>query len=327
MELKIKTLPVSEVNYAETMETVVEPYLKSVGGDGYFESFDGNKIHYEHYTAPDAEAVVVIVHGFTESAEKFREMSYNFLQMGFSVFAIDNRGHGRSFRLNPEDPQTVAIGRFTDYVEDLNCLINKVVKPAAGDKPLYLYCHSMGGAISVQYLQTYPGVFKKAVLSAPMIKAKTAGIPPQVAKAITVLPVAFGKANVRPGFMGGFAPDKTYEDSHDTSEARFNYYHKKRLAEPLLQTASPSYRWVSEAVKVTKLNLDPARCAKITIPVLLCQPERDDAVYSEAEDLFISRIPNGRIQKFTNCRHEIYASVDATVLEYLQAIEAFLKND
>ena len=327
MELKINALPVSETNYAETMETVVEPFLKSVGTDDCFVSFDGKKIHYESYQAQSPAGAVVIVHGFTESAEKFREMSYNFLQMGFSVFAIDNRGHGRSFRLNPEDPQTVTVGRFTDYVEDLNCFIKTVVKPAAGELPLYLYAHSMGGAISVQYLQTYPGVFKKAVLSAPMIKAKTAGIPPQIAKAITVLPILCGKANKRPGFMGGFAPDKTYKDSHDTSEARFNYYHKKRLAEPLLQTASPSYRWVSEAVKVTKLNLDPARCAKITLPVLLCQPERDDAVYSDAEDLFISRIPNGRIQKFTNCRHEIYASVDATVLEYLQAIEKFLKQD
>lgn len=327
MELKIKTLPVSEENYEETMLTKVEPFLKEAGGDGYFESFDGNKIHYEHYRAEDPAGVVVIVHGFTESAEKFREMSYCYLQMGFSVYAIDNRGHGKSYRLNPHEPETVAIGKFTDYVQDLNGLMTKVVLKESGDLPLYLYAHSMGGAISVQYLQTYPGVFKKAVLSSPMIKAVTAGIPPKIVGAIAVPMLMLGKGNARPGFMGGFDFDRTYEDSHDTSKARFDYYQKKRVADPLLRTNTPSYRWAYEAVKVTDKNLDPKRNAKITIPVLLCQPEEDSAVYPDAEEKFVMQLPNGRLRKFTDCRHEIYASVDATVLEYLQAIEAFLKED
>lgn len=327
MDLKIKTIPVSEENYEETMTGVVEPFLKAAGGDGYFESFDGNKIHYEHYTAENPEGAVVIVHGFTESAEKFREMSYCFLQMGFSVFAIDNRGHGKSYRLNPHEPETVTVGKFTDYVQDLNCFVTKVALKETAGLPLYLYAHSMGGAISVQHLQTYPGVFKKAVLSSPMIKAVTAGIPPQIVGAICTPMLLLGKGNAAPGFMGKFDFDRTYENSHDTSKARFDYYQKKRVADPLLRTNTPSYRWASEAVKVTKKNLDPARNAKITIPVLLCQPEEDSAVYPEAEEKFVSQLPNGRLRKFTNCRHEIYASVDATVLEYLQAIEAFLKED
>ncbi len=326
MELNIKALPVSEENYEETMTGIVEPYLKRVGKDGFFDGFDGRPIHYEQYTLEDPVGTVVIVHGFTESAEKFHEMSYSFLQMGMNVFAVDNRGHGRSARLNPGDPETVAVGKFTDYVNDLNCFMTKVVLKVRPDLPRYLYAHSMGGAISVQYLQTYPHAFDKAVLSSPMIKANTANLPQGLVLAIAIPMVLLGKGKKRPGFMGGFDPAKTWEDSHDTSKARFDYYMKKRIADPALQTSAPSYNWTKEAVLVTKKNLDPARCAKIECPVLLCQPEEDGAVIPEAEERFVSLLPNGRLRRFTNCRHEIYLSVDETVLDYLQTIEAFLKN-
>lgn len=324
--LRIRELPVSEVDFENTMQNVVEPYLKSVGRDDYFKSFDGRPIHYEAYDAEAPIGTVVIVHGFTESAEKFREMSYSFLKMGYNVYAIDNRGHGRSFRLNPETPDVVAIGKFTDYVEDLNTLITQVVRRDNAPEPLYLYAHSMGGAISVQYLQTYPGVFKKAVLSSPMIQANTADLPPVLVGALATVCTLIGKGNQKPGFIGGFNPGYSQEESHDTSKGRFDYYQKKRIAEPLLQTSAPSYNWTKEAVRVTKKNLDPARCKKIDIPVLLCQPEEDRAVYPEKENEFISLIPNGRIENFYNCRHEIYNSVDDTVLKYLQAIEAFYKS-
>ena len=323
MSPKITELPVSEVNYAETMTTVVEPFLESVRESAYFSSFDGNKIHYEKYLIPDAAGTVVVVHGFTESAEKLREMSYNFIKMGLNVYAIDNRGHGLSYRRNPDDPQTVTVKSFTDYVEDLYCLVTRVVKPECPDKPLFLYAHSMGGAIAVQFLQTHPGIFDKAVLSSPMIEPQMP-MPPAAAKAVAGLFIALGQGDKRVFVFKGFDPDRTYESSHDTSKARFDYYHAKKIANPLLQTSSASYRWVLEAAKVIAKNLDPARCAKITIPVLLFQPEEDTSVKSEKEDEFISLIPDGRIVRLPNCKHEIYASVDATVLEYLKEIESFL---
>ena len=185
--MKITSIPVSEVNYEETMKTVVEPFLAERRKDVYFAGFDGNQLHCEQYLTPDAPAAVVIVHGFTESAEKFREMSYNFITMGYTVFTIDNRGHGLSYRKHPEAFEVVTVDRFEEYVEDLNKLVTDVVKPAVGDMPLYVYAHSMGGVITVQYLQTYPGVFQKAVLSAPMIQANSGPVSPAATKLLTGL--------------------------------------------------------------------------------------------------------------------------------------------
>lgn len=327
MALYIKELPVSEQDYAKDMTNRVEPYLAGIREDGYFKSFDGNEIHYEKYVIPDAEGTVVISHGFTESAEKFREMSFCFLTMKFNVFAIDHRGHGRSYRKYPDQPQLVCIDKFETYVKDLYAFVKNTVKPAVpADQPLYLYAHSMGGAIAAQFLQTYPGVFDKAVLSAPMIQAQMP-MSPGLAAAMAQTFTVFGQGDKRVFAHGPYDPDATYENSHDTSKARFDYYHEKRNNEPLLQTNMASYRWVRESAKVVKKNLDPARCKNITCPLLLCQPETDTSVISEKENEFVSLLPNGRLVQFPNSRHEIFMSVDSTMLMYLQTIEKFLKGE
>ncbi len=316
---------ISERNFSEAMVGTVEPFLLARCEDSYFEASDGKKIHYVFYKADNPAGNMAICHGFTESGEKFREMCYYFLNMNLNVFAIDNRGHGLSHRHN-SDPEVVHIKNFRQFSDDLQCFVEKVIKTSAPGLPLYLFSHSMGGAISVQHMQEYPGVFEKVILSAPMIKAKTAGIPEPIAKFVTRAFILFGKEKSKVIGYKGFNPDKTYEESHDTSEERFNYYHRKRKENTHLQTAAPSYRWVNEAIKVSYLNLDPKRNERITASVLLCQPEEDAAVVSEMEDEFIKQVKNGRLVRFTKCRHEIYNAVDETVEEYLDVIEAFLAD-
>ena len=327
MELKIKSLPVSEENYAETMKTKVEPYLAGLRAEGKFAGFEDKPIHYEKYVIPNAVGSVVLVHGFTESAEKFREMAYNYLMMDMNAFVIDNRGHGQSWRKHPEDPETVCVDRFEEYVEDLKAFVDKIVKPASDGLPLYLYCHSMGGAIGVQFLQTYPGVFAKAVLSAPMIEPQSKPLNVPITKAIMNVFCAFGKGDDMVFIHHGYDPEAKWETSHDTSRARWAYYADKRRADRSLQTGGASCAWVREAMRVTKKNLDPKRNARIDCPVLLCQPEVDTSVVSEKENVFIKQVKNGRLVQFPDSKHEIYLSVDATVLMYLQTIEKFLKEE
>ena len=314
---------ISEENFSFNMENTVVPYLKSRMTEDFLEADDGKKIFYRYYKADKPVGNIVICHGFTENNEKFFEMCYYFLNMNLNVFSYDHRGHGKSHRHN-SDMQVVHIKSFSQYVDDLHSLVKKVVRKTAPDLPMYIFSHSMGGAVTVQYLQTHPDVFSKAILSAPMIKAKTAGLPGSVAGFAARLFILLGKEKEKVVGYKYFNPDRTYEESHDTSKSRFDYYHKKRVENPLFQTTAPSYRWVSEAVKVSKLNLDEKRNKKISAKVLLCQPEEDSTVYSEYEDIFIKLVTDGKLKKFTDCKHEIYMSVDHTVKEYLDEIESFL---
>ena len=48
------------------------------------------------------KGVVVISHGFTESAVKYDEVAYYFLKEGYHVYIPEHCGHGRSYRLTAD---------------------------------------------------------------------------------------------------------------------------------------------------------------------------------------------------------------------------------
>ena len=51
------------------MQTIVEPYLVSIGMEFYLERHAGQKIHCMHYVPENPHAVVMLSHGFIENAE------------------------------------------------------------------------------------------------------------------------------------------------------------------------------------------------------------------------------------------------------------------
>lgn len=128
------------------MKEKAEPYVAKRRTPGTVERIKGQPVYYEYFRADQEKGVIVLSHGFTESVKKFTESIYYMLQAGYSVWGVDHRGHGRSFRSN-DNPYVVHVEHFEDYVQDLRYLTETLVKPASGSLPLYLYCHSMGGCI------------------------------------------------------------------------------------------------------------------------------------------------------------------------------------
>ncbi len=316
--------PVSQNNFSEVMKNTVEPFLKELRMEGEFSSFDGNKIHYEYYKLESPKANIVISHGFTESAEKFREVYYYFINEGYSVFAVDHRGHGNSYRIKGK-LDTVKIGKFTDYVEDLREFVNQVVLPLSNNVPLYLYSHSMGGAIAIRFLEDYPEVFKKAVLSAPMVCANT-GMPERVASAMGKITAFLGLGNASVPGMCTFDPNARYEDSNDTCEERFEYYMDKKRANPKYRTAGPSFNWVNQAMRNTYYIIKPENIRKITAEVLLCQPETDKMVLPSYQNEFIKDVKNGTLKVYKNSKHEIYNTTNDVLEIYYPDLFEFFAN-
>ena len=149
-----------EANYQRTMKRDVEPYLRSYEKDGYIESYDKTAIYYRTYRIPQAKAGIVISHGFCEFAEKYEEVIYYFLKNGYSVYVPEHRGHGYSDRI-VVDGEKVHIEDYEQYVQDLHFFVKNVVEPT--EKRKILFCHSMGGAIGVRYLEEFPLTFDAAI--------------------------------------------------------------------------------------------------------------------------------------------------------------------
>ena len=148
-------------DFVEKMEEKVRPFLTNRINSGFFETIEGQPIYYEHYEADDKKGTVVIVHGFTEFIRKLDEVMYYFLKGGYSVWAIEQRGHGSSYK-TATDPDVVQIDDYNDLIEDLHYMVvNLVMKDCSDGLPRILYGHSMGGAVSACFAERYPDIFDR----------------------------------------------------------------------------------------------------------------------------------------------------------------------
>jgi alpha-beta hydrolase superfamily lysophospholipase len=96
----------------------------------------------------DIQAVLVIAHGLSEHSGRYLPFVHYFVERNYAVYALDHEGHGQSGGMRGH------INHFDDFVETLNVFIDRIEERHAGKK-IFLVGHSMGGAISVNYLLKY----------------------------------------------------------------------------------------------------------------------------------------------------------------------------
>ena len=319
--MKVEVLP--EQGYRQKMEEV-EKLLKEKEKTGWFDPDGRGNLYYETYLLPEAAGTVVLIHGFTENAEKYKELIYYFLQNGYQVYTMDMRGHGRSVRDTGDDLSLTHIDRFESYIADVEYLAELAKRENPGS-PLYLFGHSMGGGVSAAVLQKRPDLFQKAVLNSPMIQPLTGSIPFPLAVFIAHLMVKLGKGKDYVAGQHGYQGDETFEASCSSCEARYDYYAEKRSAEKLFQNCGASYSWLWGAGKLTKSLLRQENCKRVQLPVLLFQAELDNVVSNDAQKQFVAQLPDARLVVMPNTKHESYLGTTATLEAYLTELFSFLE--
>ena len=109
-----------------------------------------------------ARGSFVIVHGLRDHGDRYRELARELNGRGIAVYAMDLRGHGRS------EGARVSVDRLDRYVGDLALLIDRVRERS--EAPLFLFGHSMGGAIAARYAEQPGHSIDGLVLSAPALR-------------------------------------------------------------------------------------------------------------------------------------------------------------
>ena len=110
-----------------------------------------------------ARAGVVLVHGYAEHCGRYAHVADALVREGASVYAYDQRGHGRS-----EGPRAY-IESFDDLLDDLDHVLDAATARLP-DGPQFLFGHSMGGLVVLLYaLRRSPDV-DGLILSAPAIE-------------------------------------------------------------------------------------------------------------------------------------------------------------
>ncbi|MBP5633112.1 MAG: alpha/beta hydrolase [Clostridia bacterium] len=328
IKARFREIIVPEDNYAAVMDNTVLPFLQKRRTDRQLTVEPGKSLHIVRYTSdPDnagsaSEGTVFIVHGFTETTEKYRELAYYLLNFGYDVVIFDQRGHGFSYR-EVEDMQLTHIDKFSTYVSDLEAVIASELPQSK--MPCDLYAHSMGGAVAGLYLEkNFDQPFKKAVLSSPMIAPERGGFPLWVSKAMAGTFIAFGQKKKRLFLSKAPEGRESFEEAASNSAARFEYYQDVKLSAPEYSNNGPSYAWTMESLKVTAKLLKKGEPEKIRIPVLLFVADGDTTVVKDDIIKMADRIPSGELERVSNCRHEIYYGPNGVLEEYIPRLIAFL---
>ncbi|WP_457651808.1 alpha/beta hydrolase [Rhodocaloribacter sp.] len=148
---------------------------------GTFRTKDGLTLFTRTWRPPaEPRAVVALVHGYAEHSGRYGSLAADLVAEGHAVLGYDHRGFGRS------EGRRAFIARFDDLLDDLDRFLDEV-RQAYPDTPLFLFGHSMGGAVTALYaLERRPERYRVggAILSSPLFATNEAPLLQKIASVL-----------------------------------------------------------------------------------------------------------------------------------------------
>ena len=251
-------------------------------------AFDDTPIFLRVWT-PDTKqrAVLVIVHGLAEHAERYQHVVKTFLQKGYVIYGHDHRGFGRSGGVRGHWEH------FDDVLKDMDQVV-ELARTEWPNLPFGMFAHSMGGVIAIQYLARYHNKFQAAVISAPGFEPG----PEQNKVLLWLTPLANKIVPRRPLDRH---PPKKFRLSHDPAQAA------AWDADPLVHPyASP--RWGVEYMRAAREA--KSLLGKLNLPVLVVMGEEDVTVEREAIEKAVAAAgPAVTFHTYPGAYHEVHNEI------------------
>jgi alpha-beta hydrolase superfamily lysophospholipase len=124
---------------------------------------EGTKLYAQGWKPAQVKAVVCIVHGFAEHGGRFAHVAERLGREGYAVLALDQFGHGKSEGPRGYSPSLEA------SLNSIKILLEEAEKRFPG-VPKFLYGHSMGGNMVLNYVLRRKPKINGAVATAPWLK-------------------------------------------------------------------------------------------------------------------------------------------------------------
>jgi alpha-beta hydrolase superfamily lysophospholipase len=244
-------------------------------------------IRYRPAEATPHRWTFVIVHGLGEHSGRYQHLAAWFGPKGAAVYAMDQRGHGRSGGQRGHAPGLEAL------VDDVDRVVAHARTASGG--PVVLIGHSFGGLVAIGYSFAHPERIERAVFSAPLLRVKQA-VP--------------AWKRVLSGVLPSVAPSMSFSNdvdagllSHDPATA------SAYTSDPLVHdriTAGLYGRVIARGESFIR------RAEELKVPFLLMQGGADRIVDpAGSEALFRAATAPGRaFRLYPGMYHEIFNEVD-----------------
>jgi len=243
---------------------------------------DGKNLYAKSWVPPDPLALVCLIHGWGEHLGRYEQVAGHLNRSGIALYGIDLRGHGH----NQGKKGHAGSQDLWDDVESLM----KHARLHHLDLPLFLYGHSWGGNIVVNFiLRRNSGEITGAILNSPWLKLSFEPTRMQLltAKWMSAIYPAFTQSNeIQPEHL---SRDLTVGEAY--------------LRDPLVHNRI-SAGLFNEAVANGHYALQQAH--QLSKPVLIMHGSDDNITSAKASEEFAGSNPNARLKLWPDMRHETH---------------------
>lgn len=245
---------------------------------------DGLALYARGWAPEKPKAVVCLIHGHGEHVGRYEHVAEALTGQGYALLGFDLRGHGRSGGPRGHTPSLEAL------LEDIDLFWAQVDQRYPG-RPRFLYGHSMGGNLVINYaLRRHPDL-RGVVATGPWLEL--AFQPPAVQ-------VALGKLMNR--LFPAFTQESGLETKALSHDARVVEAYEK---DPLVHSKISARLFVS-VYEAGRWAMQHA--SDFPLPLLLMHGEADRITSAEASRRFAAAVPSGRctLRIWPGLYHEIH---------------------
>ncbi len=269
--------------------------------DNTYEARDGATLHVKSLIPDSPEGILLFVHGLGEHCGRYDELFSYFSGHGLGCLGFDLRGHGRSSGKRGHAPS------YVHLLDDIGEMV-RLVRQSYSHLPLFLYGHSMGGNLVLNYLARYEtGDIRGAVVTSPWLKLK---VKPSVVKSA----LAALMHRIYPAFSESNALDPSHL-SRDPEVGR------AYQSDPLVHDRISAGLFTSMVRSGRYILSHPS---DVRVPVLLMHGLADPITSPDASRNLASSNPEYiEFREFPDMRHELHheigrEEIHKTELEWLR---------
>jgi alpha-beta hydrolase superfamily lysophospholipase len=248
---------------------------------------DGLDLYTQSWKVADPKAILVLTHGYNDHSGRYGHVGKALNAAGYSLYAYDLRGHGKSGGQRGHTPS------YESLLDDLGLVIKNATEDAPGKK-VFVYGHSMGGNITLNYALRRPNGLSGVIVTGPWLKL--AFEPPALQMALAKLMAAvnptFSQKNAMnlPGLSRDEAVQVAYRD------------------DPLLHHVITA----KLAIEVSQNGLTALEQAgTLKLPVLLLHGGADPITSAPATEAFYKAAGSAdkTFKLYPDMRHEIHNEI------------------
>ncbi len=271
--------------------------------EGHLSSQDGTSLYYQSWNPANAcKAIIAIVHGGGEHSGRYANVVSYFIEKDYALYGFDFRGHGKS---------AGARGHVMDWKElreDLDSYL-QFIREENPAKPLFLYSHSMGAQIALDYL-TLNGINQPKGL----IASSPALAPP----AVSPLLIYVSKA------LSVIWPTLSLKSGLDVNAISRDSEVVRAYVEDPLVSSKVSARFGAEFMAC--IDRVQSNAAKLAVPLFMFQGEADQIIPVAGTQRFFDKvsIADKKLKFYKGGFHEPHN--DLQQQEVFQDVEQWLDD-